>query len=317
MKKVIYNALCFNEESIKAPNAHAFRGGVETYLKNSFVSLMSAKYHNSDCDVILIANNALPDKYASLFSARGIKVLRAAFDNYTVPQNFMWEYAFYKLKALEYIVNNTDYEYILGLDSDTYVADGLEKLWTECEWDRPVLLPVLASTSGDARKQIITDYERNWGQHLPLVHYGGEFIAGKRNVLSDFSKRINDIYSKVKQNGFQITDEMGDEGFLSMAANDFEVLSAYPFIRRYWTRHAWYGADTCWADVPIWHLPAEKDYGILKMFSILVKKEKTPSKKKAAKIFNLPRWKKYNVNMIKYCIYILFRKMKENGCLFF
>lgn len=267
---------------------------------------MSAKYYNPDCDVALVTNNPLPVSYAVLFADHGIKVMEAAFDNYHVPDGFMWEYAFYKLKALEYIVNNTDYDCVLGLDSDTYISGSLDELWVECEWGMPLLMPTWASTSVPTRAHIIEDYKNNWGVNMPIVHYGGEFVAGKRSALCALSKRIDEVYKRIRDQGFLVTDTIGDEFLLSMAANDYEVLSAHPFVRRYWTRCVCYGVDTWWTEVPVWHLPAEKNYGLIKIFAMLTKRKKFPSNEKAAAIFNLPKGHKYSIKMMQYYLYMHF-----------
>lgn len=104
MEKIVYNALYCVNDIANAPNLK-IGGGAENYIKQSFVSLKSAKSSNPDIDVCLVTNQSLPKKYKELFEHNGIKVVIVPFDEYQVPEEWKWKSAFYKLKVLDYMTN--------------------------------------------------------------------------------------------------------------------------------------------------------------------------------------------------------------------
>ncbi len=307
MRKAIYNALYFENEAIKSPNL-IVRGGVKLYLQNAFVSLTSAKLTNPDCDAVLVVNDKLPDFWEEIFAHSGIQIIEVPFDNYRFPAGFKWEYAFYKLKVLEYMVNNTCYDYFLGVDTDTYFSDELKMLWEECKFDYPLLYSLDAHIQSPTRSKVIKDYENLYSAYLPIVQIGGEFVAGTKTALSKLSDNIESIYSKIRENNFNISQDSGDEAILSMAAFGMKTLPAVSYVRRYWGRRAFYDVDSAWNRIPIWHLPAEKNYGLLVMYKKIRKTGKLPKKKVAAKMFNLAIQRKYNLSMLRYYVHCVLKK---------
>lgn len=310
-KKIIYNALCFDGNSSNSPNL--VLKNTDLYLKSSFVSLKSALDNNPDCDVALITNQKLPEKFEKIYVENNIKIIINPFTKYVVPDNFKWKLAFYKLEALDYIVNETEYEFILGTDADTFFNDNLDLLWIECKYNHPILYPLGYNLFNPVRKQIIIDYQNINGCDDAIIQYGGEFIAGNKNALSSLSSEIQKVYSfTVKQETVLLDKTSGDEALLSMAAYRIEhVLFALPYIKRYWTRKAYYDADSSFIHMPIWHLPAEKNYGLINVYNYYDKHKHLPPKKKIYKYFNLPRQAKYNLNMIKYYLFCIKNRRKR------
>lgn len=303
MKRVVYNALYYLDEKIKSPNTK-IKGGVESYLKQSFVSLKSCKLSNPEVETCLVTNSALPKEYDELFRSNGIEVKVVDYDDFVMPDKFKWSYAFYKIKALEYMVNNSGAAYLLGLDTDTYVASSLEEFWKECDPDKPILYSLPITSSAQSRAQIGRDYKRLLKKDKVeyCLQYGGEFLGGSKKALQELCINLHRIYDAVVENDFFIDVDSGDEALLSMAAHTMSCLSAMPYIRRYWGRRKCYDVDSVWHFIPVWHLPAEKNYGFNVMFNRL-RRGNSCEIRNAAKLFNLPMQKKYSISMIKYYVY--------------
>jgi len=262
--------------------------------------------NNPDCDVALATNYEVPAEFVELFARNGIIVFNVPFDDYRVPDSFKWEYAFYKLKVLDYMANETRYDFILGVDTDTYFSGNLESLWEECSFGYPILYQLPLELK--YRKEIIDDYEKLYGKREPIIQYGGDFLAGSRKALRSLSANIKRVYKDIQSKDFCINQDSGDEAILSMATFCMKVLNAAPFMRRYWTRRAFYTADPTWNLVPIWHLPAEKNYGLLKMYEKMKRTNSLPSKAKAARQFNLPTQHKYSFYMLMYYFYSILHR---------
>lgn len=278
---------------------------MENYLKYCYVSLMSAKITNPDCEIALVANHPIPDKFEHLFSEHGIKIVSVPFDNYRVPDTFKWELAFYKLKVIEYMAEQAEYDFYLGVDTDTYFSGYLDELWEECSSNLPVLYPLAASPNEPTRKYIRENYKKIFGKDEPIIQIGGEFLAGSLQAFQKLADQNRFIYNTIREKDFPISTDSGDEALLSMSASNFSFLPALPYVRRYWGRKAYYNVDSAWDHIPIWHLPAEKNYGLDIMYRYIIKKGRLPAPKEAARMFNLPCQNKYSISMIKYYIYRL------------
>lgn len=295
---------------------YTLRGGVNLiggssvdYIKQAFISLKSAALSNPNCQRMLVTNIELPSYFASLFKDNGILISIVPFEKFIMPSDFRWRNAFYKLNVLDWIVNSTDYDSYLGLDTDTYVAGNLDDLWAECKFNLPILYPLSKGFSTEDRTLMMRDYKFLFDKDELIIQYGGEFIAGSKLALQQLVASMNSIYNKVAECNFDINIKSGDEAFLSMAALDLKVSSALPYIFRFWTRRAYYNCDYNWANIPIWHLPAEKNYGLLLIFDRLTKRSNI-NKSWLASIFNFPNANKYSFSMLKYYIFTFFRRLK-------
>ncbi len=67
-------------------------------------------------------------------------MIRVPFDRYRFPKGFKWEYTFYKLKVLEYMVNESNYDCLLSVDTDTYFSGSVLYLWDEYCFDHPFII---------------------------------------------------------------------------------------------------------------------------------------------------------------------------------
>lgn len=277
----------------------------------AFVSLKTAKINNPDCSVVLVTNEILSNDFLELFDKAEIEINYVPLEKFIMPPNFKWEFAFYKLEALDYIVKRKKYDNILALDIDTYINGNLDELWNECAYDIPLFMPLDVGCKTSERNSIIKDYEKLLQVRYPVTQLGGEFIAGSRIALNGFVGNVEDLYKKIQDGGFNISEDSGDEALISMVMAKEPYNNACTFVQRYWTRHAYYNAGSDWKWTPIWHLPAEKNYGLLMMFEYLIKNDKMPSIQWAARLFNLPRENKYSWSMFRYYIYNIVGRIRS------
>lgn len=298
MSNLIFNAFAFKEDYLNSPQI----GGkvsdktIDIYMKNAYVSLFSAKEKNPQDEVALLTNCELPSKYKDLFMREKIKIIKIEFNDFVMPKIFVWSLAFFKLCALKYIVNNTNYEKILLLDPDTITVHSYKELWMEA--DHGLLLYNLNhSYEHKDRKIIAQDYQHLYHNDKNLVHYGGEFIGGMNKVLKNFIEECDKVYKIIKENNFDISKNAGDETIQSIAAFFLNnVIEAGAYIYRYWTG-SFYLVSTNYKNNPVavWHLPSEKTEGIIRIYNYLQRRGMLPSKEKMARIFGFPRAKRPNI----------------------
>ena len=301
MKNLITAAFAFKEgymTSIQL-NKTANDETKEMYLKNIFVSLSSAKLRNPDDDVILSINCELSPKWKERFFKAGVGIRVMDFTEFVLPETFQWSLAFFKLNVLSKWVGENGYERILMVDADTYFSLDCKDLWKEA--DRGLVLYPLGHTYSHSDRDIIRrDFERLFPKEaaeLPITHYGGEFVGGNVKYLSRFVSSMKECFEKIKEGGFGVEKLIGDESLLSICAallyKEIPVIPATPYMFRFWTEDFYLVSTVTESNpVSIWHLPAEKDKGFLRMYRYFEKHGSYPDVKTAAKYFGIVKCKR-------------------------
>ncbi|MBE5895306.1 MAG: hypothetical protein E7285_06530 [Lachnospiraceae bacterium] len=268
------------------------------YMKNIVVSLTSAKLKNPADEVMLITNITVPQPYASLLDEAGISVRKVPFDCYLVPKRFSWSLAFYKLCVLRYLAEQTEYEKILLLDTDTITMHSFEHLWKEAEHGL-MLYNINHAYNHPYRGQIVACRDKFFPECKDnVVHYGGEFLCATREVLSAWMEECNHVFSTVMADENAVPENIGDEEISALAAVFYRkkapIYEAGAYIYRYWTFKKFYliSTNTVSNPVCIWHLPGEKDSGILRMYGYYVKNKSYPAPEKAIRYFGIAKAKR-------------------------
>lgn len=293
MKNVICNAFAFKEgwQTSLQLGGKADNRMLQVYMKNIFVSLKSAKLQNPQDDVLLVTNCEVPGAYGALFEKHGIRTMVVPFDRFVMPKEFVWALAFFKLCAVSYILERTEYDRILLIDADTVTTRSYGEMWQEADY-HVMLYPVGHSFRHKDREIIRLDYERLYPQHGEnLVHYGGEFICGNRAELTLFVKKWEEVYNEMKRQNFPVAQNAGDETVLSIAAAWMpRVTEAGAYIARYWTEEFYLVSTNTTANpVAIWHIPNEKKTGFVTLFHYYEKHGAFPDVKKLCCIFGMRR----------------------------
>lgn len=298
MEKAIMNALAVRDNKCGGANIQ-FSENFQIYLKNAYVSLKSAKMCNPNTDVVLVINFDMPDCFTKVFLDAGIIVEKCDFHAFRVPDHFKWSLAFYKLCALKFLLENRDYDKILLLDTDTISVHDVDDVWEEAE-ESLLLFNVHSLYHNDVRENIRLDYEKFYNERRNLQHYGGEFICGNRANLETFLENCGHVYQAICNSNFDMFSLSGDELIISAAVRNTENLSeANPYIMRYWTGMEYIADTRChYQKVSIWHIPSEKEFGMLTAYNYLLKHDNLPSK--VYKWFGLP--KPHRPDYLKYLL---------------
>lgn len=294
----MFNVFFSDKQNTKSPNIHGSKIlPYDIYLRNSFVSLYSVSKNNNMCECIIVTNNPLRDDYLKLFNDYGIQNIIIPFDQFQVPDTFKWSYAFYKICVLWHLVKEYDYDSYLELDTDTVVTQNLDVMWNDVEnTGRLLLYNLCRKFDHPVANMISHDYCKiNGLENVFIDQWGGEYVCGTRSVLEYFVDEIQKIYNQHKEKNFlMLNSESGDEAFISMAAanmRNHEIGLGNPYINRFWTGR-FYLVSTVWKfdAVLIWHLPAEKKYGMLKIYDWIIRNPgKWPTTNKLAKMCSFPK----------------------------
>jgi len=278
MKNLICAAFSF-KEGFSTSTQTGKTAGQETtitYLKNIFVTLTSAKLNNPDDDVILFSNVELPVEWSKKLAASGVETKICPFDRFVVSKEFMWALAYYKLCVLSHIVKDNEekkeYDHILLMDTDTYSTKSYSELWKEADFG-VLMYQVGHSFEHSDRDVIREDFVKFYPEEADskaIIHFGGEFIAGKQVFLFQFVNTCHDVFEKVTNDseGRKMNQRAGDETIWSISAalTNVPVIHAGAYIFRFWTGD-FYLISTVTESNPvcIWHIPNEKEAGFIRL----------------------------------------------------
>lgn len=287
----------------------------DIYIKNAIVSLASCEGEN--IEKILVSNIVkFENKYLNLFKKFNIKVIYCKFDKFYFNKDIPWQLAYYKICALDYVLNNFEYSSYLLVDTDTIFIRKLdENFWKECQNVSLLYLPY--SKLYKDRRLFLEECKKYFNCNCDLNYYGGEFICGNRNNLKIYLDECNNVWKKMVD--FNIYSVRGDEFIWSFAANSVKNISfANPFIERVAISFNLYYASTEYAydDCKILHLIGEKETGLIYVYNYLLRHNSFPKLNKLRKIFGLKKAKRslfsYTSCHLNYYLKKIIKKLKEN-----
>lgn len=172
---LICNAFAFKKNTMGNGTNFVTEETKLNYIKNSAVSLISAKINNPSAEVALCTNTSIPEKFKKLFNTHGIKIILIEFDLFSFDTDMSWFLAFYKLNVLYKLVQQGEYDNIVLIDTDTVVVNSFDSIWSECTSN--ILIPQYSCRVGcenylTYKKETV----RLFGEsHIPKYTWGGVY----------------------------------------------------------------------------------------------------------------------------------------------
>lgn len=246
---------------------------LDIYLKNCCVSLISARqYQGDDTDCALITNIDIPNFYEKLLTKNGILIYKQDFDLFDFGAEYRWSLAFYKLCALYRISRTTQYSNYMYLDSDVVIQKSLDDIFEQC--DNHMMMFNLNTMESEEEKNHFLMEVVGFNGNQNVNHYGGEFFAANKKATMDFSESALRVFNRMLHSKY-VTSH-GDEFITSITAVEYSdrICDAKDYITRLWTG-TYRQISNNFRMVPILHLPAEKEYGMLDLYDKYVLREKS------------------------------------------
>ena len=242
----------------------------------------SSKRHNPDVPHKLFTTvNHIPDieEFATrtFLEQLGVEIVLVPF-TYLPPVGFhgAWRNQFYILDIIKHLDAHcaADEQYVI-LDSDCIFTGSITALGKELErcglLALDMLSPLDENINGITRRDM-TQLFQALGQSCsagPAVYYGGEFFAATAGAIHQLAEEIDPLWQLGLERFHAGSPKFNEEAhFLSFlyAKLGYGAPSANPFIRRIWTQRKHRTAARSDFDLIIWHVPAEKKYGLRKLF---------------------------------------------------
>jgi hypothetical protein len=205
---------------------------------------------------------------------------------YKTPKGYYgaFQNQFYEFSILEYISQNSskgDDLYLL-LDSDCVFLKSVAPLFSQASKEGFISFEDEVSPSyvinGLSRNDLKDVYEQLMGHpihEIPSYHLGEFMLSSTANIrkfFSDFLELWPSLLERHKAGQIKFNEEAHTLSYLYFK-NGFRACRKNIFMRRIWTNQLFYrevrDSDV---DLAIWHLPAEKTFGLFKLYAHFVNK---------------------------------------------
>jgi hypothetical protein len=190
---------------------------------------------------------------------------------------------FYKFSVLEYIARNDknlDDHYMI-LDSDCIFTRSTDSLFEEAKpkgfifFEHPYATDLIDyGFSRVNMKSIYEDLSRQAVNKMPAYHFGEFFLGSVKNIhiiFNGFLELWPELIRRGKVGLPKLDEESQSLGYLYYK-NKFVSSKRTDLFKRIWTNPVFYrNVERSDVDVAIWHLPAEKTYGLARLYEVLIK----------------------------------------------
>ncbi len=260
------------------------------YWRCLIVFFITSKRFNKNEKHVLFTNvKQLPDvdgrKVSQILQDLEVEVVFTDF-KYKTPKGYYgaFQNQFYEFSILEYITkhNKNMKDQYLVLDSDCIFIKPAKELFEEASKNGFISFEDEVKPdyviNGLSRNDLKSLYEELLGKQIneiPSYHLG-EFLLCSVENINKFYNDFKEVWPKLLEQHQQGKKKFNEEAHtLSYLyfKNGFRASKANHFMRRIWTNPLFYrevrASDT---NLCIWHLPAEKTFGIHKLYELFMNK---------------------------------------------
>lgn len=215
--------------------------------------------------------------FQKFFEENGVRVICMELTRRT-PKDWYgaWRNQFYLFDILEYL---KDFEgNHLILDSDCVVTGSLSSLYREIAQKQILTLPIDYSEDKDINgcsvREMRALYRDFYDTEEPgdLVYMGGEFVAVTAQAIRELLPVFYDIWEKNYRLYENKRKKLNEEAhMLSLCYYRLGMANeaGRKYIRRIWTDMNLDQVQETDCRLPVWHLPAEKKFGFVRLFRVL------------------------------------------------
>ena len=284
----IVTGMCCDEEGqeSKYPQGSDAKSSSEkfqlVYWRCAVVYFASSVRNNPEAQHILFTNtDRIPNiesfNTVEFFNKIGVKVVQIPF-TYQPPIEYYpaFRSTFFKFDIIQYLKNNSDSnDLCIALDSDCVWINSADRIIADIEkyglTTYDLYEPDDKKISGLTRREMQKIYEElGYKVDEPPKYFGAEFIVGNGKHIKILSDEVDSIWETCLQRfAAGETKFNTEEQMLSYIYNKlgYARSSGNAYFNRVWTSPIIYTATEADLKMDVWHLPAEKGFGIKRLFA--------------------------------------------------
>ena len=204
---------------------------------------------------------------------------------YAPPPDYYgaWRSTFYLLDIIKHIsAQSRPGEQYVITDSDCLFIKSAETLSNAISRHGLLTYDTLFSpnekANGLSRFGLQSLYAELSGRPVPETpgYCGGDIFAAASEVIQQFSAEIDPVWEVSLERHAQRRPHFNtEEHFLSYLVHKlgYPVGTANPFISRIWTGRKYHTAKASDFNLTLWHTPAEKRYGLRRLFQVMTRQD--------------------------------------------
>jgi len=284
----IVTGMCCDEEGqeSKYPQGSDAKSSSEkfqlVYWRCAVVYFASSVRNNPEAQHILFTNaDRIPNiesfNTVEFFNKIGVKVVQIPF-TYQPPIEYYpaFRSTFFKFDIIQYLKNHSESnDLCIALDSDCVWVNSADRIIADIEkhglTTYDLYEPDDKKISGLTRQEMQKIYEElGYKVDEPPKYFGAEFIVGNGKHIKILSDEVDSIWETCLQRfAAGETKFNTEEQMLSYIYNKlgYARSSGNAYFNRVWTSPIYYTANEADLKMDVWHLPAEKGYGIKRLFT--------------------------------------------------
>lgn len=255
------------------------------YMRSVACFFATSVRHNAQSRHILFSNTReLPVSvdgviFDELLDRLGVEKVYLPL-TFCTPQGYYgsWRNQFYIFDVVRHFAEHcTDNDALLLLDSDCVFTQNVAPLFEQIRKDGCVVYDVGYSPSepinGLSRKQmgeVFQSLNPSGVYDTVPTYFGGEFLAITGGVARILTERFAPLWTQLIERHSLSLDKLNEEAHcLSYLYTSLgKVGDGSPYIKRIWSGlpHHPTNIETSDLGLPIWHIPAEKRYGLRRLY---------------------------------------------------
>ena len=271
-------------------SSEAFR---DVYRRCICVFFASARRASPEAELLLFVNHSWRPE-ASPVALQSSKLLRDLnVEIVVLPYSFAppatwgkaWRNQFYVLDVLTNLAKRcSSTDLVTVLDSDIVWSGSLttEDMWREItdvgyvtylvDYDRDESINGLSRTE---LTKLARELDADVSQAEVISYSGGEFIALRGNMVADLARAAHDLWPEIARRHASGQLNVCEEAHLLSliyALMSLRVGTGDRYIKRIWTQVLKYrNAEPADLELALWHVPAEKRYGLKRVYEGLAR----------------------------------------------
>ncbi|MFS8118936.1 MAG: hypothetical protein ACMG55_10655 [Microcoleus sp.] len=284
----IVTGMCCDEEGqeSKYPQGSDAKSSSEkfqlVYWRCAVVYFASSVRNNPEAQHILFTNtDRIPNiesfNTVDFFNKIGVKVVQIPF-TYQPPIEYYpaFRSTFFKFDIIQYLKNHSELnDLCIALDSDCVWVNSADRIIADIEkhglTTYDLYEPDDKKISCLTRQEMQKIYEElGYKVDEPPKYFGAEFIVGNGKHIKILSDEVDSIWETCLQRFVAGETKFNtEEQMLSYIYNKlgYARSSGNAYFNRVWTSPIYYTANEADLKMDVWHLPAEKGFGIKRLFA--------------------------------------------------
>ena len=267
------------------------------YMQIQVPFFTTFRHYNPEAGLLFFTNleaGQLPPYLTELFQRTGTEVVTLPYRN-RPPKGWYkaWMNQFYVYDVMQAMAQRMQADdTLLVCDADCLCLSPLDGLFQLVRTQGSALYdmhyPSNYLINGTTQEDMDTVYAACYGQKPshPITYYGGEFIALRSDLVACVAQEFPHLW----QYNFHLPPEaprLHEEAHMySLLAERLGFRNDWgnKFVKRMWTNRLYNNVSPGDEDLPIWHLPSEKLFGLHELFRLLVRDKGIRNEKEFKKL---------------------------------